>query len=1027
MTVPLLFALVGGVILVGFLANLLFRLTKVPSVLLLIGIGVILGPATGWIRSDALLGIAPFFGAAALLVILFEGGLELEIAHVVRHAPRTALLAVAGFSLSLAAVATLAYVFLNFSLLPALMLGAILGATSPAICMPVVSGLSLRTDVKTVIKLESVMGEVFLIVSVVLLMESHATGSTTAAGWAWAFARSLMVALLVASVAGVLWSRLVGWMGREPLSYMLTLGMVCLLYFAVEELGGSPAIAILLFGLILANMQSIAGRIGPRFREMFGIDVREEQFVLGQFMVNITAELSFLVRTFFFVYLGLLLDFSALSWTLASWTVVMFGLLLASRRVGVSLFRRGAGFTQPELQTIMALQPRGLATAVVAFLPMQAGIAGTAQFPLYAFVVIVLSNLYMTGGVLLAERRLRLSLPAPPRDVDAAEPAAPVSEREWAPTSQDVLLAAEEAVPVAVPPPGPQRPPLFSPAEDFGDEPAPASFTDWMARVFGLRRSDREAEYAEMIRASYMSEPLFWVQAALGAAICALGLILDQTAIIIGGALIVPLVRPVIATGLALASGDIYLLVKLLVKLFCFGVMVVLLAAVSIDLLPFGVTTAEIAARTRPTILDFLVALCGGMSGAALISLRRRAFHYLPGAVIAITLLPALCVMGFGLGGSLGGPVFTGGALQFTANLFAAVLGAAVVLTLVGIPQAAQCASVRRWKEAELSAPLVAAIFGRLRLQHVIGRTGSVRARIVVIGIFLLSLLIPLQLALNQLTLEFRTRQAISVAQGLFDVPNRSRVISSSFTLGDETVDVRIQVATSELFSSEDIARFEQRVSDRAGRRTRLDLVQTVSDIGKADTIRRLLSGQAVTAAPARPRTVAESLQEVSALLRPIVAELPLPDALHVLAVSGDLTGTPGSAIEVVYLAEHELGADARAMLVKLLASRLRIGDKRLALRRIPARVSVSLSRRGEIGPGDARALDDLRDALAAYPTLGVVLELPAGLTESAAESARQQLQRRIGAVDLPAEPGQTGVPGTVATLRVSIVGGGRS
>ena len=84
MTVPLLFALIGSVILVGFLANLLFRLTKIPSVLVLVAVGVVLGPVTGWIRDDSLLTIAPFFGAVALLVILFEGGLELDVAHVVR-------------------------------------------------------------------------------------------------------------------------------------------------------------------------------------------------------------------------------------------------------------------------------------------------------------------------------------------------------------------------------------------------------------------------------------------------------------------------------------------------------------------------------------------------------------------------------------------------------------------------------------------------------------------------------------------------------------------------------------------------------------------------------------------------------------------------------------------------------------------------------------------------------------------------------------------------------------------------------
>jgi cell volume regulation protein A len=126
MTVPILFALIGCVILGGFLANLLFRLTRIPGVILLIAIGVVLGPVTGWIRSDALLAIAPFFGATALLVILFEGGLELDVLHVVRHAPRAAKLAGLVFGLSLVTVAAAARFLAGLSWLSALMLGAIL-------------------------------------------------------------------------------------------------------------------------------------------------------------------------------------------------------------------------------------------------------------------------------------------------------------------------------------------------------------------------------------------------------------------------------------------------------------------------------------------------------------------------------------------------------------------------------------------------------------------------------------------------------------------------------------------------------------------------------------------------------------------------------------------------------------------------------------------------------------------------------------------------------------------------------------
>ena len=406
MTVAIAFALIGAVILIGFLTNLLFRLTRIPSVLLLIGIGILLGPVTGWVTSASLISIAPFFGTMALLIILFEGGLELDIESVMRQAPRAAVLAVLAFVFSVVAVTAFAYFAAGFSLLNALLLASILGATSPAICIPLVSGLSVRNEVKTFLKLESALGDVLLLVTVVLILDVQSTGNQDALGMISSFVMSIAVAYIIASIAGVLWSRLIGWMGQEPLAYMLTLGFVFILYFAVEELHGSAAIAVLMFGMMLENMQVIAGRLGKRLRRLFGIDIRAEQFVLHQFMKNITAELSFLIRTFFFVYLGLLLNFDTLTLQIGLAGVGMVALLLISRWLALQLLKKRAGMSIGESQAVMALLPRGLATAVMAFLPAQYGLAGVELLPVYAFVVIVLTNILMTAGVVFSERRL---------------------------------------------------------------------------------------------------------------------------------------------------------------------------------------------------------------------------------------------------------------------------------------------------------------------------------------------------------------------------------------------------------------------------------------------------------------------------------------------------------------------------------------------------------------------------------------------------------------------------------------------
>ena len=406
MTVAVAFALIGGVILIGFLANLLFRLSRIPSVLLLIAIGVLLGPGTGWISSDSLVAIAPFFGTMALLIILFEGGLELDILTVLQQAPKAAILAVLTYLFSVMSVATFAFYAVHLSLLNSLLLASILGAASPAICIPLVSGLSIRSEIKTFLKLESALGDVLLLLTVLLVLDLQRTGKGDALDMISGLVMSIAVAFVISSIAGVLWARLIGWMGKEPLAYMLTLGFVFLLYFVVEELHGSAAIAVLMFGMMLENTQVIAGHLGERVRLLFGIDVRAEQFVLHQFMKYITEELSFLIRTFFFVYLGLLLNFDDLTLRIGVLGLGLVVLLLISRWLAVQLVKKRSGLTRGETQAVMAMLPRGLTAAVMAFLPAQYGLAGVEHIPVYVFVVIVLTNILMTAGVIFSERRL---------------------------------------------------------------------------------------------------------------------------------------------------------------------------------------------------------------------------------------------------------------------------------------------------------------------------------------------------------------------------------------------------------------------------------------------------------------------------------------------------------------------------------------------------------------------------------------------------------------------------------------------
>ena len=1023
MTVSIAFAIIGGVILLGFFANLLFRATKIPSVLILIAIGVILGPATGWVSSESLFEIAPIFGTMALLMILFEGGLELDIASVVRQAPKAALLAFVVFLVSTVSVATLSFFVLHMSLFNSLMLAAIFGASSPAICLPVISGLSIRKEIQTILKLESTLGDVLLIVTVVLILDFHTAGSQGAMNMVSRFFLSFAVAFVIASVAGVLWSRLIGWMGKEPLAYMLTLGFVFLLYFSVEELGGSAAIAVLIFGILLENMQVVADQIGGRLRYLFGIDVRAEQFVLHEFMKNITEELSFLIRTFFFVYLGLILNFRSITPWIAASSAVIVLLLLISRWIGVQTIKRQSRFTVSDTQIVMSMLPRGLATAVMAFLPVQYGISGTELLPVYAFTVIVLTNILMTGGVIVAERRVARA--------KGAEPVAPAMDRSPIEAENpEVAFAAEEFVALDYRADEEDSVPEISlPATPPEKAYAPFSFTKSMSRLFGIRSEDAEWRYIEAIKASSFAQPQFWAQIFFASVLAVLGLVTNQSAIIIGAALIVPIAWPVTAAGMALAVGDIYLFLKLLIKIALVAVLTAAIAAFFSGLLPFGAFTTEIASRTRPTILDFLIAFFAGMAGAAMLFSRKKMLQIFPGAVLAVTLLPPLAVMGLGLGDSFNVEIFRGGAILFTANFFAAILGSSLTYAVVGMQAVASLKGIHDWKQRELSHPVVKFIFERLWLRDIAGRTGSVRSRLVISFIFLIALVIPLQMAFNQLNLEFRARQAISVVEKMFELPGRSAIINSSSNIGENTIGVRIQVATNQFFTASDIRRFEERIADRTGRPTRLDLVQSLSDIGEGEKIRGMLNP-----APAAGTEYVAGIQEIAVRLRDEIEKVlhlvPLPESMAILGASAEL-GLDGqsSSFRIHYLADDPLSEDARLMLASMLERQMKLGAGSVHLTHIPSVYSLRPDLNWEFSSAERGQLQGIQGTLAQYPQLRAAVELPGAAGERRMAKLQAKLLAAVpllsnasrGTITVSQNPGNRSVS---VTLRAAAVPG---
>ena len=391
---PSLFLLViGGVIVFGFFAEVIFRKFGVAPVLPLIVVGFLMAGVLGWVEPAGARAFAPYFGAVAFAVILFTGGITFNPGSLMRTSLVATLFTSLTFALSVGAVALL-WKFLYGSLVEGIGVGIMVGGTSGAVVIPVVERLRVSEYVKGVAVLESVLTDVLVVVGFSVLATVVSGGTAVNPGMR--LLQAFGIAAGVGVAVGLLWLQAMRFVSSTGLSFTTTLGVLLLTYGVVEVLGGSGPFSSLVLGLTLSN----ARHLGRILREEV---LRVLNLTLDTFTRRVSEEVSFLVRTFFFLLLGLSVDPSILSSVSVIFGIMTVFVLLAAIRYPIA---RLLGLTLGAVSgrdaaVLWAMMPRGLASAVVAFSLGTIFPGRTEVFVAYALGIIVLSVLLMTVGVFL--------------------------------------------------------------------------------------------------------------------------------------------------------------------------------------------------------------------------------------------------------------------------------------------------------------------------------------------------------------------------------------------------------------------------------------------------------------------------------------------------------------------------------------------------------------------------------------------------------------------------------------------------
>jgi potassium/hydrogen antiporter len=407
MNLNLFFAMLGGLLVLAFVANRLVRFTGVPDVIILMFTGVLIGPVLHWVDPEVFRGATHGFGSLALMLILFEGGLDLKLREILSHFAGGFLLALFSYLLAGASVALVCRYALQSTWVPALLVGAVLGCISSSIILPVLQQVNLRREVKVTLLVEASLGDALAVLAVTSLLDVAAGGSANPRAIGWSLLSSLILSVGCGVLAGVLWSYLLPVLSDERFWHVLTFAAVLLVYSGTHALMGNELVAVLVFGLTLSNLPVVRKRLHidelPAASDWFStVPIKAEHGGTAEHqheqMLTFHGELAFLLRTFFFVLLGALVEFAGLRKNVVL-ALGCFGALLIARWIAVEAGRMAwPGFSSREREIMVWFLPRGLITAVLGIDVLEARGAQFEFLPSLAFAVILLSNLVLLIG-----------------------------------------------------------------------------------------------------------------------------------------------------------------------------------------------------------------------------------------------------------------------------------------------------------------------------------------------------------------------------------------------------------------------------------------------------------------------------------------------------------------------------------------------------------------------------------------------------------------------------------------------------
>ncbi|MBT4135003.1 hypothetical protein HOE39_01535 [Candidatus Woesearchaeota archaeon] len=381
----LIVALIGFILIAGAFLKHSSQKRGYPLTLILLLLGILLGPITGIFTPGAAenqVAVTSFI-TLALILVLFDTGSQIKIRSLFRNFAGPTMFGLLSVLLTIGIVAVPFKFLLGLDWILAILFGSFLASTDLTILGPVLSNIKLKPKILEYLELESTLNTVIsavLVIVLVNLIESPVTAkATTIIGEGL---QTLLYHIFVGVGLGVLFGFLILWsirhMTLEELPHIIMIGALFASYAITEILGASGIATALAVGMVFGN----------------------SKYKLPNIIKSFGGELELILVTFVYVILGAIIDFTILK------SVIVLALILIA---AVYLARYGALRVTNKENTkynrfYLISSPRGITCAVLTLSYANLFPDPTAIIGL-VFGVILVSSLSLFGITKTLPRR----------------------------------------------------------------------------------------------------------------------------------------------------------------------------------------------------------------------------------------------------------------------------------------------------------------------------------------------------------------------------------------------------------------------------------------------------------------------------------------------------------------------------------------------------------------------------------------------------------------------------------------------